>query len=126
MLPQRYRLKKNADFRKIYKQGRSIADSYLVLYFWPRAKKHFFSNPRIGFSVSRRLGSAIQRNKIKRKMRAALRPYLPLIRQDVDLIFIARLKIKGIPFQNVEKSIESLLKKAGLIGQREKQGSDLQ
>ncbi|MGI6588003.1 MAG: ribonuclease P protein component [Peptococcia bacterium] len=124
MLPQRYRLKKNDDFRKIYKYGRSMADSYLVLYIYFRVKKQFSGNPRIGFSVSKRLGSAVSRNKIKRKMRAALIPYLQFIVQDVDIIFVARKKIKGISFRDVEKSMGKLLKKAGLI-EKKYQSSDI-
>jgi ribonuclease P protein component len=118
LLAQKYRLKNNADFRKIYKYGRSIADPYLVIYIFTREKKHFPGGPRIGFSVSKRLGSAVSRNKIKRKLRAALKPYLQFIQQDVDIIFIARQKIKGISFQDVEKSMENLLKKASLIDKK--------
>ena len=93
-----------------------MVNVHLVLYVFPREKASTStSGPRVGFSVSKKLGSAVQRNKIKRRMRAAIVPYLQQIGQDVDVIFIARQKIKGIPFSNVEKSMGVLLKKAGLI-----------
>lgn len=116
MLTQKYRLKSKSDFGKTYRYGQSRANSYLVLYFFPQGKKTAaLGNPRIGFSVSKKLGNAVVRNKIKRKMRAAIKPYLLLIRQDIDIIFIARKKIKGISFSDVEKNMVYLLKKSGLL-----------
>ncbi len=118
LLTQKYRLKSKSDFSKIYRYGHSKANSYLVLYFFPQGKKTAaIGNPRIGFSVSKKLGNAVVRNKIKRRMRAAIKPYLQLIRSDVDIIFIARKKIKGISFSDVEKNMICLLKKAGLLEQ---------
>lgn len=116
MLPQNYRLKSKFDFAKTYKHGQSRANSYLVLYFFPRTESFIsLQNPRIGFSVSKKLGSAVIRNKIKRRLRAAIKPYLHLIRPNIDIIFIARKKIKGIPFSDVEKNMVYLLKKSGLL-----------
>ena len=116
LLPQRFRLKSKFDFGKAYRHGQSRANSYLVLYFFARRKETaVLENPRIGFSVSKKLGNAVVRNKIKRRLRAAIKPYLRLIRQDVDIIFIARKKIKGIPFSDVEKNMIYLLKKSGLL-----------
>jgi len=116
LLPQKYRLKSKFEFAKAYKRGQSRANSYLVLYFFVRDKKKTsLGNPRIGFSVSKRIGCAVTRNKIKRRLREAIKPYLHLIRQDVDIIFIARQKIKGIPFSDVEKNMVYLLKKTGLF-----------
>ncbi|MDD2212006.1 MAG: ribonuclease P protein component [Clostridia bacterium] len=116
MLAQKYRLKSKFDFRKIYKYGQSIVNPYAVLYLFSRREKITSARgPRIGFSVSKKIGSAVTRNQIKRKMRAAIKPSLQCMPQNVDVIFIARKKIKGIPFSDVEKSMNNLLKRAGLI-----------
>ena len=116
MLPQKYRLKSKFDFGKAYRNGKSRANAYLVLYFFPRGKiAAVLENPRIGFSVSKKLGNAVVRNKIKRRLRAAIKPYLQSLRRDVDIIFIARKKIKGIPFSDVEKNMVYLLKKSRLL-----------
>lgn len=119
MLSPRYRLKNKFDFQKAYKYGQSRANSYLVIYVFSRGKdRSSLAGPRIGFSVSKRLGCAVIRNKIKRRMRAAIKPYLQLIPSHVDIIFIARKKIKGIPFSDVEKSMDMLLKKTGVIKEK--------
>jgi len=115
LLPEIFRLKKNNDFRKIYRYGRSIANSYLVLYYFPRSPREPLTEPRIGFSISKKLGSAVQRNQIKRRLREAIKPYLTLIKPNYDLVFIARFKIKGIPFNYVEKNMGALLQKAHLL-----------
>lgn len=118
LLTQKYRLKSKADFGKTYRYGQSRANAYLVLYFFPHGEKtRALENPRIGFSVSKKLGNAVVRNKIKRRMRAAIKPYLQRIRPDVDIIFIARKKIKRISFSDVEKNMVYLLKKSRLLEQ---------
>ncbi|HOB82025.1 MAG TPA: ribonuclease P protein component [Peptococcaceae bacterium] len=120
MLPKAYRLKRKSDFKKAYQQGKSIANQYLVLYVLPQSPQAGLAHKaskslRVGFSVSKKVGCAVERNKIKRRLREAFRPYLGLIEAKVDLIFIARAKIKGVSFAVVEKSMAQLLKKARLI-----------
>jgi ribonuclease P protein component len=124
VLPAVYRLKNKVDFKKVYQSGRSIANQYVVLYILQRGKEdQLIKNKqgktvvlRVGFSVSKKIGGAVERNKIKRRMREAIRPYLGLInKKNVDLIFIARMKIKGISFSVVEDSMVNLLKKARLL-----------
>jgi ribonuclease P protein component len=124
VLPAVYRLKNKVDFKKVYQSGKSIANQYLVLYVLQRTKENqLIKNNqretaalRVGFSVSKKVGCAVERNKIKRRMREAIRPYLGLInKKNVDLIFIARMKIKGISFSVVEDSMVALLKKARLL-----------
>jgi ribonuclease P protein component len=116
LLPKIYRLKKKEDFRRIYQNGKSIADPYLVLY---SNKTQNQKAPRIGFSVSKKIGNAVVRNKIKRRLRAAVKPFLTDINKEYDIFFIARGKIKGKTYQDVEKSIGTLLKKARLLNRNE-------
>lgn len=122
MLPVAYRLKNKNDFKKVYQYGRSLANQYLVLYILHKAKEKEkqeeqppSSELRVGFSVSKKVGCAVIRNKIKRRMREAIRPYSNMIDSNVDLIFIARIKIKGVSYRVVEKNMVSLLKKAQLM-----------
>ncbi|HHX96796.1 MAG TPA: ribonuclease P protein component [Clostridia bacterium] len=112
MLPKEYRLQKNVQFRKIYQQGRSLASPLLVLYFL-RTKGEF--KPRIGFSISRRLGSAVERNRLKRRLRAAIKEYLELLPSGVEIIFIARAPLKNSSFAVIKKNMLYLLRKAALI-----------
>src|SRR5919206_4995905 len=64
------RLSRSADFERAYRHGRSAANRYLVLYVFPRAPG---DDPRLGVSVSRRLGGAVVRNRVKRLLREAFR-----------------------------------------------------
>lgn len=112
MIPKKLRVKKKKDFQTLFKQGKSLANRYMAIYFMPRKENQHI---RIGFAVSKKLGTAVQRNKIKRRMRAGIYPLLPQLDKQYDIIIIAREKIKGISFFDVEKNILALLLKAGLI-----------
>jgi len=111
MLPKNYRLRKNIEFRKIYKKGKSIASKYLVLYI----KNNGLNKTRIGFSISKKIGKANKRNCLKRQLREIVRKNLTLIKPGYDLIFIARQKIKGVSYRDVEENIKSLLSKGRII-----------
>lgn len=114
MLSEEYRLKKKSDFGKTYKYGKSVVNSYLVMYVLIRSMNNE-GCPRVGFSVSKKIGNAVKRNKIKRRMREAVKAYLPLVNKEVDIIFIARKKITRITFKDIEKNMVNLFKKSGLI-----------
>lgn len=117
MLPKTFRLKKRGEFKKVYTEGKSVASPCLILYF---KKRNALKQTRIGFSISKKLGCAVERNRIKRRLREAIRPYLNIIEPGYDLFFIARHKIKGISFEDVEKNMLNLIKRAGIIKREEK------
>ncbi len=112
MLPRKFRLKKKGDFQKAYHQGKSLTNSYLVMYSFRRPDN---KESRIGFSVSKKLGKAFLRNKIKRRLREAAKLHLHELKTPFDIIFIARPKIKGISFKDVEKNMVALLERAHLL-----------
>ena len=62
------RLSRSAEFDRVYRQGRSVANRYLVLYAFPRGGEE---PPRVGLSVSRKVGGAVERNQLKRLLREA-------------------------------------------------------
>ena len=99
MLPKVFRLKKKAEFQKVYREGKSVSTAALVLISYKKEQKRL---PRIGFAVGKKIGTAVSRNRIKRLMREALRPYIEEINPNYDLIFVARIKIKGISLHDVE------------------------
>ncbi|QGG46988.1 ribonuclease P protein component [Heliorestis convoluta] len=109
MLPRRYRLRRSKDFQTVYRRGNSVAGRYVVLYLL-KGK----GTQRFGFSVSSKVGKAVIRNKVKRQLREICRRYRPRLHQGRDVILIARQKIKGIPFREVEKDVIKLFKRAKL------------
>lgn len=86
MLKKQYRLRRNADFRRIYRQSRSLSTKYLVLY--PRKVKG--SGIRVGFSVSKKVGKAHVRNYYKRRLSEIIRRNFDKLQPGYDLVFVAR------------------------------------
>lgn len=86
MLPAQNRLRQRRDFKRVYQRNRSVAVPCLVLY-WRKTGR---GPKRIGFSVSKKLGKAVQRNRVKRRLRAAARELLPAFPSGHDVIFVAR------------------------------------
>lgn len=104
-------LKKDSDFRKVYKHGKSFANKYLVMYILDN--KSDFN--RVGFSVSKKVGKANIRNKVKRRIRESFRLNCDQsIKSGYDLVFIARISSKDAEYSDIEKSVKSLVKKAKL------------
>lgn len=111
MLPRKYRLTAAADFRRVHAQGQCWSNRMVVLCKHP-------SNwpwPRVGFSVSKRIGNAVVRNRTKRLMREAVRPLCDLVEPGWDVIIIARHAIVGADLEAIEGSIVGLLRKARLL-----------
>jgi ribonuclease P protein component len=74
---------------------------------------------RVGISVSRRVGKAVARNRAKRRIREAVRSFLPSLRVGQDLVFVARPSMAEATYQQVLEAVEGLLRRAGLLaGQR--------
>jgi ribonuclease P protein component len=84
---KRGRLSRSAEFDRVFRQGRSIANRVLVLYAFPRAEE---GEPRLGVSVSRRVGGAVERNHVKRLLREAFQLESGALADGVDVVVVAR------------------------------------
>jgi ribonuclease P protein component len=88
-MKRRHRLSRSRDFDAVYRQGRSTATRYLVLYSFPREEADG-QGPRLGLAVSRQLGGAVERNRLKRRLRAAFDEVAEGLPTENDYVLIAR------------------------------------
>jgi ribonuclease P protein component len=128
MATKRPRLSRSSDFQRIYRQGSSTASRFLVLYSFKRPAETGAEGPRLGLSVSKKLGGAVVRNRVKRLLREAFRGCAGHLAEEYDLVVIARPHLlelvaresageKGV----VGAAVRELLVRAGVLS--EVQGS---
>ena len=110
-MKKRFRLRKKSDFQKVHREGRSWAHPLLVLCVLP----NHLGYSRFGFSVSRRLGGAVVRNRARRLIREATRLRQAMIANGWDIVIIARQPMQEANFHQVDRAIEQLLRRAHLL-----------
>ena len=84
------RLSRSADFEAVYRRGRSASSRHLVVYAFARDPSSGAAEPRVGLTVSRKVGGAVERNRVKRLLREAAARVTPGLSSDVDLVIVAR------------------------------------
>jgi ribonuclease P protein component len=111
----RGRLSRSAEFERVYRQGRSTANRHLVLYAFPNSSAE---RPRLGLSVSRKVGGAVERNRVKRLLREAFARAEAGLRPGQDLVVVARPQAGELAeregLAGVDASLTELIAKAGL------------
>ena len=103
-------LKLNHIFQRLY-HTKGVADGYLVLY----ARKNRTDNNRVGITVSKKLGKAHIRNRIRRRIREVYRLNEEKFQPGWDIVVVARSKSVDAPFDKLTKSYLALAQKAGLL-----------
>ena len=109
----KYTVKKNSDFRRIYARGRSAVTPHLVLY----CRRNRLGNNRIGITVSAKLGNAVVRNRIKRRLREIFRLNSSLLKSGNDIIIVARGRCTDALYREMEKSFMDACRKLELLAE---------
>jgi len=111
---RRHRLSRSRDFDAVYRQGRSVSTRYLVLYWFAREEDG--EGARLGLAVPKAVGTAVVRNRIKRRLRELFRERSAELPQDHDYVLVARPGLaeaaESRGFDWLRERVEEILGKA--------------
>ena len=100
-------LRNSREFSKVYRSGKSFADRYLVLYY----RKNGLDCNRIGFSVSKKVGKAVVRNRVKRLLKESYRLNFDDYEKGYDFVIIARVSSNNVGYKEINKSMSKLFRR---------------
>ena len=104
-------LRKQSDFSRVYKQGKSRGSRFAVILY----RRNGLKFTRTAFVASKKVGNSVQRNRARRLMRAAYRAVEPNVKSGYDIIFVARAAINGCKEPEVERQLKKTLEGAGIL-----------
>ena len=113
-MEKKYRIRKNMEFKNIYKVGKNYWNRNLILY----VKKNGLNETRVGYTITKKIGNAVTRNKIRRRMKEIYRLHFHNIKEGYDLVFIAKRGVKDIPYKELEGSMIHILSISKLLKKR--------
>lgn len=104
-------LKKNRDFQTVYKEGKSLANRYLVLY----VRENGLAGNRLGISVSKKVGNSIVRHRLTRLIRESYRLQEEMFNSGLDMVVIARVNARGRNYREISSALTHLGKLHGVM-----------
>jgi ribonuclease P protein component len=112
---RRHRLSRSRDFDAVYRRGRSLSTCYLVLHWFAR-EDEAAAGARLGLAVPKAVGTAVARNRMKRRLREVFGKRLPELPQDQDYVLVVRPGLAEVVeargFDWLEERVDELLRKA--------------
>ncbi len=117
---QNFRLCKHADYQLVYKAGRKQFGKQLAYFHAPRPadRRSATTGPRIGLTVPKALGKAVDRNRIKRRLREAVRAALPLLTSPVDVILHPRRSVIDLDFLQLKREVATIFRSIQAASER--------
>lgn len=113
MLKRINRLKKRYQFNYVYKSGEHFSGEHIVLYVASSKTK----NIKVGLAVTKKVGHAVVRNKVRRRLREIIKTQVPNLKQNNNIIVVARDNITEASFEKLSNEFLKLIKKANLINE---------
>ena len=115
-----YRLRKHADYQLVYKAARKQFGKQIAYFhaLRPAERRSDTPGPRIGLTVPKALGKAVDRNRIKRRLREAIRHALPLLTVPVDVILHPRRSVIDAEFENLEREVAVIFRSVQAASER--------
>ncbi|WFA08316.1 ribonuclease P protein component [Tissierella sp. Yu-01] len=110
-MEKRYRLRKNLEFRKVYNNGKNFWNRNLVLYI----RKNDLEETRLGLTITKKVGNAVVRNKIRRRLKEIYRLNLYRVKDGYDLIIIPKKNVVDISYKELESALIHILKISGML-----------
>ena len=110
-MDKKYRLRNNEDFRKVYDKGKNYWNRNLVLY----KMKNGLDYSRVGFTVSKKIGNSVVRNRVKRRLREIFRKNCDRVKGEYDIIIIPKKNVVDIGHRELESAMLHILKLSGLF-----------
>jgi len=103
-------LKKNSDFRRLYSKGKSAVNPYMVVY----CRRNRFGENRLGYTVSTKLGHAVVRNRVRRRLREIYRLNAPKLKTGYDIVIVARSRCVGAEYGDMDTAFLRACEKLAL------------
>jgi ribonuclease P protein component len=117
-----FRLRKHADYQRVYKAGRKQFGRQMAWFFALRdaesAARSETAGPRIGLTVPKSLGKAVTRNRIKRRLREAVRSALPLLAAPVDVVLHPKRSVLEAEFAIIEREVQTIFRSVQAAAER--------
>lgn len=114
MLKKANRLKKNYQFNYVYKNGQHFSAKAMTLYVSSSKTRDI----KVGFAVGKKIGNAVKRNLIKRRLREIVYKEIPLLKQQYNIVVVAKEGIFDFSFLELSNEFHNLVEKAGLFNEK--------